>query len=105
MVPKIPKGTETRKTRRHATGASTPPSTRPMKEPAMKATLLMPRPMPRCSGGKASVTMAAELENSMAPPMPWPMRIAMSQTAPAPPSSQVTERRMEKMVNTAKPRL
>ncbi len=54
-----------------------------MNEPAMAATLLMPRPSPRLSGGKASVMMADELAKSMAPPTPWPMRMAMSQMAPA----------------------
>ncbi len=38
-VPKRPKGTETKNTRRHSTGARRPPSTRPMKPPAIAATL------------------------------------------------------------------
>ena len=51
----------------------------------MAATLLMPRPRPRWSAGKASVMMAEELAKSMAPPTPWPIRITMSQIAPAVP--------------------
>ena len=43
---------------------------RPMNEPAMAATLLIPSPSPRWSAGKASVTMAEELAKSMAPPTP-----------------------------------
>ena len=71
----------------------------------MAATLLMPRPSPRWSAGKASVMMADEFANSMAPPTPWPSRMRMSQMAPAEPVSQVEARRMENRVNTAKPRL
>ena len=56
----------------------------------MAATLLMPRPRPRWSAGKASVMMAEELAKSMAPPTPCPIRMAMSQMAPAVPVSQVT---------------
>ncbi len=69
-VPKRPKGTDSRKTRCHWTGARSPPRMRPMNEPAMAATLLMPNPSPRWSDGKASVTMAEELAKSMAPPTP-----------------------------------
>ena len=71
----------------------------------MAATLLMPRPRPRWWAGKASVMMADELAKSIAPPTPWPTRMTMSQIAPAVPVSQVTARRTEKAVNTAKPRL
>ncbi len=52
-----------------------------MNEPAMAATLLMPRPRPRWSAGKASVMMAEELAKSMAPPTPWPTRMPISHTA------------------------
>ena len=71
----------------------------------MAATLLMPRPRPRLSAGKASVMIADELAKSMAPPTPWPMRMAMSQMAPALPVRGVTARRIENAVKTAKPRL
>ena len=40
---------------------------------------------PRWSAGKASVRMAEELANSIAPPTPWPTRITISQIAPAVP--------------------
>ena len=49
--------------------------------------------------------MADELAKSIAPPTPWPIRIVMSQIAPAVPVSQVTASSTEKTVNTAKPRL
>ena len=76
-----------------------------MKEPATAATLLMPRPRPRLSAGKASVMIAEELAKSMAPPTPWPTRITINQMAPAVPDSHVTANRSEKVVKTAKPRL
>ena len=49
--------------------------------------------------------MAEELANSMAPPTPWPTRMAISQIAPAVPVSHVTASRREKAVKTMKPRL
>ena len=79
--------------------------TKPMKDPAMAAVLLMPSPSPRWWAGKASVMMAEELAKSMAPPTPWPMRMTMSHTAPVVPVSHVAANRTEKAVNTAKPRL
>ena len=94
-----------RKMRRHETGASTPPSTSPIVEPAVAATMLNPIAMPRFSAGKASVRIAAEFANSIAPPKPWPTRIRISHSPPAEPFSQVTDRRIEKTVKTAKPRL
>ena len=71
----------------------------------MAATLLIPSPRPRWLAGKASVMIADELAKSIAPPTPWPMRMAISHTAPGCPCSQVTDSRMEKTVNTAKPRV
>ena len=100
-----PKGTEIKKTRCHSTGASSPPRISPMKEPATAATLLMPSPRPRLSAGKASVMIADELAKSMAPPTPCPTRMTISQMAPGVPVNHVTASRIEKMVNTAKPRL
>jgi hypothetical protein len=61
--------------------------------------------MPRCSAGKASVRIAAALASSIAPPTACKIRIAISQSAPAVPCSQVTPSRMENTVNTAKPRV
>ncbi len=49
--------------------------------------------------------MAEELAKSMAPPTPWPMRMAMSQMAAGVPVSQVTARRTENAVKMTKPRL
>ena len=84
-MPKSPIGTDTRKMRRQLIGARMPPSTSPMKVPLVAATPLIPSAMPRWLDGKASVKMAAELANSMAPPTPWKMRITISQMAPAGP--------------------
>jgi len=78
---------------------------RPRNEPATAAMPLMPMALPRSSGGKASVMIAVELANRKAPPTPWKTRMMMIHSAPAGPVSQVTDRRIENSVNTAKPRL
>ena len=104
-VPRIPNGTETRNTARQATGASTPPRTRPMDEPATAATPLIPRARPRWLAGKASVMIALELANSIAPPTPCSARMMISHIAPELPFIQVTASMIEKKVKTAKPRL
>ena len=104
-MPASPIGTDTRKISRHDTGASTPPSTSPIVEPATKPMFMMPSAIPRWLGGNASVTIALELPSSIAPPRPWPMRITISQSAPASPCSHATDSRIENSVNTAKPRL
>src|SRR5436305_11423857 len=64
-VPRIPTGTDTRNTARHATGARTPPRTRPIDEPATAATPLIPRARPRWLAGKASVMSPLELADSI----------------------------------------
>ena len=46
-----------------------------MNEPAMAATWLSPSAMPRWLAGKASVRIAAELANSIAPPTPCTIRM------------------------------
>ena len=71
----------------------------------MAAAWLTPMAMPRRSGGKASVKMAAELAINMAAPTPWKMRMTISQMPPAWPVSQVTLSSTEKKVKTANPRL
>ena len=76
-----------------------------MKDPAMAATWLRPSAMPRWFIGNASVRIAAELANSIAPPTPWKMRIAIRYQPAASPCSQVTESRTEKMAKIAKPML
>ena len=98
-------GTETRKMGRQLTGASSPPSTRPMNVPLNAAAWLMPSAMPRSPGGKASVRMADELAMSMAAPTAWNRRMTMSQIPAACPDIHVTLSTNEKKVNTAKPRL
>jgi hypothetical protein len=60
-----------------STVASRPPAIRPMNDPAMPATELMPSAMPRSSSGKASVMMAVELAMIIAPPTPCTMRMAI----------------------------
>jgi hypothetical protein len=98
-------GTDTRKISRQLIGAKRPPSTSPMKVPLVAATELIPSAMPRWLAGKASVRMAAELANTIAPPTPWKTRSTMSQVAPSVPDIQVIVSNSEKNVNSAKPRL
>ncbi len=74
-------GTDTRKISRQLIGASSPPSTRPMKVPLKAAAWLTPRAMPRWVSGKTSVRMAEELAMSMAAPTPWKMRMVINQIA------------------------
>ena len=104
-VPRIPIGTDTRNTKRQANGASTPPSTRPMNDPAIAATMLMPSASPRSLAPKASVRMAEELANKNAAPIPCTIRMTIIHRAPADPCSQVTDSKMQPTVNMAKPRL
>jgi hypothetical protein len=104
-VPKSPNGTDTRNTSRQFTGASSPPMISPMNEPAIAATPLMPSARPRWFSGNASVRIALEFANSIAPPTPCPTRIPISHRAPALPFIGVTASRIENAVNTANPRL
>ncbi len=76
-----------------------------MNEPEIAATPLMPSASPRWFSGKASVRIALELANSIAPPTPWPTRIPISHSAPALPLNGVANSRIENSVNTANPRL
>ena len=69
-MPTTPMGTLSQNTNRQETSDSRPPSTRPMNIPEMPATMLMPSAKPRCSTGKASVMIAAELAISMDAPTP-----------------------------------
>ena len=104
-MPNRPNGTETRNTRCHSIGASTPPSISPRNEPLTAAMPLIPIALPRSFCGNASVRIAVELANRNAPPTPWNTRMMMIHNAPGTPVSQVTESRIEKSVKTAKPRL
>ena len=97
-VPNRPIGTDTKKMRRHWIGANTPPRTRPMKDPLMPATWLIPRAIPRSFSGKASVRIAAELAINIAAPTPWNTRITTSQIAAAAPDIHVTVSKSEKNV-------
>ncbi len=49
--------------------------------------------------------MAMELAKMNAPPTPWPTRMTMIHRAASGPVIQVTDRRMEKAVKMAKPRV
>ena len=69
-MPTMPTGTLTQKIARQCHSARIPPMISPRKHPAMAATWLMPRAMPRWLDGNASVRMAVELANSIAPPTP-----------------------------------
>ena len=66
---------------------------------------LMPRAVPRWLAGKASVRIAVELANRNAPPMPCTIRQMISHSAALVPLIQVAARKIDAIVNTAKPRL
>ncbi len=104
-MPKTPTGTLTRKTSRQSISDTSPPTTSPMKDPAMPATMLMPSAMPRSSCGKASVRIAVELAISRAPPIPCTMRPKISSSAPADPVLGTTDSPIEAIVNTRNPAL
>ncbi len=101
----MPTGTLTQKTARQSIAASRPPATRPMNWPEIPATWLVPRAKPRCSAGKASVRIAAELAVSIEPPSACRRRQPISQSAPLCPVSGSKERRIEATVKTTKPAL
>ena len=82
-MPNAPIGAETTKTRCHSIGASTPPRIRPMNEPPIAATPLIPRARPRSFCGNASVRIAEELAKRNAPPTPCPSRMTMIHSAAA----------------------
>src|SRR6185369_5743900 len=105
MVPMTPTGTLTQKMDRQFHSASTPPSTSPMNDPAMPATMLMPRAMPRWLGGNTSVRMAIELAMIIEPPIAWITRSPISHSAPLLPVNGSSESAMDMTVNTAKPAL
>ena len=102
-VPNTPIGAETRKIRCQFIGARTPPRIRPMNDPAMAAIEFTLRAVPRWLAGNASVTMAAELANKNAPPMPCTTRQMISHIAPSAPCIQVTVRKIEATLKIAKP--
>ena len=104
-VPRSPSGTETRKTSRQLMAASTPPKIKPMNDPLMPATLLIPSAIPRWLEGKASVRMADELATRNAAPMPWTIRPMMSHTAAACPVKGTTLSCNDASVKTRNPRL
>src|ERR1700758_1251111 len=104
-VPNTPIGAETRKIRCQFTGARTPPRMRPMNEPAIAAIEFTLRAVPRWLAGNASVTMAAAFANKNAPPIPCTTRQMISHNAPSLPCIQVTVRKMDAMLKTAKTRV
>jgi hypothetical protein len=69
----------------------------------MAATWLRPSSLPRSSGGKASVGIAALFEKINATPTAWINLKTISSIAPASPVSGVKKRRTEPTVNIAKP--
>jgi hypothetical protein len=101
----MPIGTLTQNTARQSHSDSTPPMSRPRKEPATAATILIPSAVPRCLAGKASVRMAVELAISMAPPIPWNTRQMMIHIAPALPCKGSKDSATAVNAKTAKPRL
>ncbi len=104
-MPITPIGTFTQKMERQFHSASSPPRTSPTKEPAIAATMLTPRAMPRCRAGKASVMIAAEFAISMAPPTACTTRQPISQSAPPPPWRGSRESTTEVRVKIRKPAL
>ena len=94
-MPSSPNGTLTKNTSRQSTSDSSPPMIRPRKLPASAATWLMPSAKPRWLEGNASVRIAVELANSIAPPTPWTMRKTISHSAPWPPDSGSSPRASE----------
>jgi hypothetical protein len=105
IMPSTPIGTLTQNTARQCHSASRPPSTRPMNEPAIAATWLMPSAMPRWRAGNASVRIAVELAKIMPPPTPCTTRQAISHMAPEPAVSGSRESAIEATEKTTKPRL
>jgi hypothetical protein len=73
--------------------------------PEMPEIWLMPRAIPRCRAGKASVRMAAALAISIAPPKACTIRHRISQSAPDEPSSGSSDSAIDARVKTTKPRL
>ena len=104
-MPNTPIGTFTQNTRRQSQAASTPPSSSPMNWPEMPAIWLMPRAMPRCLAGNASVRIAAALAIIIAPPNACTQRNPISQSAPPWPVSGSSESVIEASVKTTKPKL
>ena len=78
---------------------------RPTIDPPMNATWLMPIAFPRSSGGKASVSSAAEFANRKAAPTAWIKRNPTSVQAPVVPDHGSTKRSSEPVEKIANPRL
>src|SRR5215475_11345372 len=104
-VPKMPIGTLTQNTDRQSHSARSPPATRPMNDPAIAATWLMPSAMPRWCDGNASVRIAVEFANTIAPPTACTTRHKISHIAPPPPTSGSSDSAIDDSVKTTKPRL
>jgi hypothetical protein len=105
MVPTTPIGTLTQNTARQSTVDSSPPASSPRNWPASAVIWLMPRAIPRCRAGKASVRIAAELAVSMDPPKACTIRKPISHSAPEPPVSGSSESASEAQEKIAKPML
>ena len=76
-----------------------------MNDPAMAAIEFTLSAVPRWLAGNASVTMAAELANRNAPPMPCTTRQTISHSAPSAPCIHVTVRKIDATLKIAKPRV
>ena len=86
-------------------GPSTPPRTRPMNDPAMAATLLIPSARPAGWPGTRRSVSPHEFAMSIAAPRPCTTRMPIRHSAAALPCSQSTDSRTEPIVKTAKPSL
>src|SRR5215831_6802296 len=104
-VPTNPIGTLTQKMDFQSHSASTPPSTSPMNDPAMPATMLMPSAMARWLAGNTSVRMAMELARIIEPPIACTTRNPISHSAPLLPVNGSSESAIDMSVNSANPAL
>ena len=102
-VPRMPIGTFTQNTACQSHSASTPPSSSPRNDPAMAATWLMPSAMPRWWAPNASVMIAVEFANSIAPPTPCTTRQPISHSAPALPCQGTSASATDAAVKTTNP--
>ena len=105
IVPSRPIGTPTQKIAFQCHSESTPPISRPRKDPATAATMFTPSAMPRWFDGNASVRIAADDAISIAPPTPCTTRQPISHSAPLSRWNGSKDSAIAANVKTAKPML
>ncbi len=85
---------------------STPPIKGPSERPAYTVAVMIPMAFPRSPGGKTAVTMAIEVENTIAPPSAWmilPAIIADPDHETAARRDPAAKRRFPRMKNFLRP--